>query len=346
MPQPAPAPVAPAKKSRLILVIAAVAACVVLAGGAAAYFLLHAPSSEKVYHVGIVSALAYFDPAIDGFKKKMTDLGYVEGKNITYEIERGENPVGNQALVKKLVDNHVDLIVAYPTEASLEVKEGTKESKTPVISLAASVEGTGLIDSVEHPGGNLTGVRFPIPEVAQKRLDILHQVAPKAKRVLVPYLKDYPTVAIGLASIRDQAKADDITLIEGPFATPGEVAAYLSAQEKSPEFDAILTIPEPLSILPPFIDPFYAFADAHKIPIAGAEVHQDATGPLFSVIPSAFDFGQFAAPLADKIFKGTDPGLIPIVTPDSVFSINYKVAQRIGLTLSEDLLSTANVIVH
>lgn len=293
-----------------------------------------------------MSALAYFDPAIGGFKRQMAELGYVEGKNITYEIVRGLNPVGNQALVKQLVDEHVDLIVAYPTEASLEAKEGTKGTHIPIISLAASVEGTGLIESIRSPGGNLTGVRFPIPEVAQKRLDILHQIAPKATRVWVPYLKDYPTVAAGLGSIRDQAKADGITLVEGAFSTPDELAAYLSAQEKSPTFDAVLTIPEPLSILPPFISQIYAFADAHKLPVAGAEVHADATGPIFSSIPDSAGFGELAAPLADKIFKGADPGSIPIVTPGSVFSVNYKVAQRLGLDLGENLLSTADVIIH
>ncbi|MES2006653.1 MAG: ABC transporter substrate-binding protein [Patescibacteria group bacterium] len=346
-PQATPAVSVP-KKNNKLFVYAGAAVGVLIVAALGFYFLfIQAPKgSEKVYHVGVLNALDYFGPAVDGFKSKMTELGYVEGKNIIYDIEKGAAPVGNQTIIKKFVDDHVDLIVAFPTEASLEAKEGTKGTSIPVISIAASTEDTGLIESVQHPGGNLTGVRFPIPEVAAKRLEILHELVPKAKHIWVPYLKDYPTIPVGLGALEELTKEYGITITAVPFATPDEMASYLAAHEKQPGIDAVLTIPEPLSILPPFINQIYAFADAHNIPVAGAEVLETGGGPIFSLIPNASTMGTLAAPLADKIFKGADPGTIPIVTSSSVFEINYTRIQELGLTVNESLLSTADKIIH
>ena len=344
--QPAtPTPEVVHTSSKLLMIVGGALLFFVLVG-VGVYLFSSKSASTKMYHVGVLSALAYFDPTIDGFKQKMTELGYVEGKNITYDVQKGPAPVGNQTIIKKFVDDKVDLILVFPTEASLEAKEGTKGTNIPIISTEAGIEGSGLVENIQKPGGNLTGVRFPITEVALKRFEILHELVPKATHFWIPYLKGYPTVEIALAAIRPSAEALHITLVEAPFTTPDEVTAYLKVHADAKNIDAILTIPEPVSIIPPFIDPIYAFADLHHIPVAGVAVLDSASGPIFSLIPDAQTFGILAAPLADKIFKGTPVGSIPIVTPNSVFVINYKAILRLGLTVSESLLSTADKIVH
>ena len=328
------------------LITAVIVGLLVVVGGVGFYFFQSQQAPAKVYRVGILSALAYFEPTIDGFKDTMTQLGYIEGKNITYDVQKGPAPVGNQAIVKKFVDDKVDLIFSFPTEATLEAKEGTQGTGIPIISTAAAYEGTGLVESIQKPGGNLTGVRFPIPEVSAKRFEILHELAPKATHFWIPYLKDYPTVSPSLEAIRGIAQALHITIVEAPFSTPDEVAAYLVKHKNAEGMDAILTIPEPVSILPPFIDQIYAFAGVHRIPVAGAVVSETDQGAVFSLIPDAYTFGVLVAPLADKIFKGTLVGSIPIATPPMVFIINYKVVKKLGLTVSESLLSTADKIIH
>jgi putative tryptophan/tyrosine transport system substrate-binding protein len=330
------------KKILLGLLIAAF-----LVGGAAMFYSRNTQKTKaKVYHVGILNALDYFSPVADGFKEKMTELGYVEGKNIFYDVQKAPSPVGNQAIIKKFVDDKVDLIFSFPTEASLEAKAGTEGTSIPVVAAAIGTEGSGLIESIQRPGGHLTGVRFPIAEVAARRIKIMHELAPNATRIMVPYLKDYPTVAQALAAIEPLAQALHITIIKAPFSTPDEVTAYLKAHEKDAGADVVLTIPEPISILPPFIGPILVFAEAHSMLVAGAEISDTDHGAAFSVIPSGFEMGQLAAPLADKIFNGIPAGSIPIATPESVFSINLKVLKRLGLTASEGLLSTADKIVH
>jgi putative tryptophan/tyrosine transport system substrate-binding protein len=318
----------------------------VLLCATALLFITQEKRGDTVYRVGVLSALDYFLPIIDGFKEQMTALGYVEGENIVYDIQKAPSPVGNHALAQKFVDDGVDLILVFPTEASLETKQVAEASGIPIISVGASVEGSGLIETVQNPGGNVTGVLYPIRQIAGKRLEILHQFAPRANRILVPHLKDYPTVPVGIDSVQGVATRLGLTLILKSFASPDELSAYLKQQSARREFDAVVLIPEPLSIVPAFVEQLYTFAYMHDIPIAGAEVLSSDRGPVFSLIPGSVEMGRLAAPLAEKIFKGIAPGSIPMITPELVFEINYKRATKIGLQIEESLLSTADRIVR
>lgn len=335
-------PPAPANKRILLIGGVSLVAVVVLAV-AGWYIFLGKSETPKIYHVGVLNALDYFGPVVDGFKKKMTELGYVEGKNIMYDVQKGPAPVGNQLILQKFVQDKVDLILAFPTEATIEAKEVTKGTGISVVATNAVFEGNDIAETLQRPGANITGVRFPLSEVTTRRLEILHELAPKATHIMIPYLKDYPTVAPAFEVLRPQAAALQITLLEAPFTDPSEVEPYLKAHS---DIDAILLIPEPVSIIPAFYEPMFVFADSHKIPVAGVVIHEGDSGAAFSFIPNAFNVGELAAPLADKIFKGTSAGVIPIVTPESVFEINYRVIQRLGLTVSESLLSTADRVIH
>ncbi|HEX9333755.1 MAG TPA: ABC transporter substrate binding protein, partial [Anaerolineales bacterium] len=130
----------------------------------------------KVYHVGVLSGLDAFSPAIDGFKAKLTELGYVEGKNIVYDVQKTNVDMdAYKSFAKKFVDDKVDMIFVFPTEASMEVKAATQGTNIPVVFTLAftDVPGVNLINSVREPGGNITGVRFPSADIASKRLQIL-----------------------------------------------------------------------------------------------------------------------------------------------------------------------------
>lgn len=321
---------------------------VLLILGAVGYFLLfqgrNSQQSAKVYRVGVLSALDFFDPAVGSFKQEMTNLGYIEGKNIVYDVQKGPAPVGNQNIIKKFVEDKVDLIYVFPTEATIEAKEGTKGTAIPIISIGSYLG--GLIESIQRPGGNITGVHMPIAEISAKRLEIMHEIAPKAKRIWIPHLKDYPTAEPSLGAIRPLAKVLGLTIVEAAFANPQEMTNYLNERAGDPGMDAILLIPEPISIIPAFADQIMAFAGVHNLPTAGPVVSDSDKGPLFDLIPNNLEYGRLAAPLADKIFKGISAGSLPIITPENDLEINYKVAQKLRLTISEGLLSRAKKIVR
>jgi putative tryptophan/tyrosine transport system substrate-binding protein len=302
----------------------------------------------KVYHVGILSGLDFVADSTDGFKEGMTALGYTEGKNIIYDVQKTNFDMeAYRSIAKKFVADDVDLILAFPTEATMEAKTAAQGTDIPVLFSFALIEGMGIVDSVRAPGGNITGVRYPGPDFAVRRLEVLRQIAPNAKRIFVPFQRGYPIVTPQLELLRPAAQAAGVTLIEFPADNAAELQAEFDTRASSADIgmDAILMIVEPFAVTPENYAVFAKFAYEHKIPFGGAYVPADNLTDIFGVDVISFESAKAAAVLADKIFKGTPAGTIPVLSAEPFLNINYKVAQEFGLTVPEGLLKQANKVI-
>ena len=305
--------------------------------------------TPKIYRVGILSGFEFFYPAVDGFKAKMTELGYVEGENIVYDVQTA--PVDVEAyrtIAEKFVADQVDLIFVFPTEASMEVKAATQGTNIPVIFDLAftDVEGINLIESIREPGGNITGVRFPSSEIASKRLQILLELAPDAKQVFVPYFEGYPNVPGQLDAIDTLADSAGVTLVKFGTTNPDELKAELDRQAVSGELDAILLLAEPISATPAFFTLLGKYSYEQKIPIGGTMISIDGYSTIFGLLPEAYQTGEHAAVMADKIFNGTPAGTIPVVTAEGLFTINVAAARELDVTVPDGLLKQADKILQ
>jgi putative ABC transport system substrate-binding protein len=303
-----------------------------------------AQAAPKVYRVGILSGLQWFDPIGDGFKAEMTKLGYVEGQNIVYDVHKAYvDPAEQQQILKQFVADKVDLILVFPTEAALMAKEITQGTNIPVVFANAALEGNNLVENVRQPGGNITGVRYPGPDILIKRLEFLHQLAPTANRVLVYYDPNYPNNPPTLELLRPTASTMGITLVEVQATSAEKIKADLQARSAVGDIgiDAILMMSEVVSTGPEAIAAISKFAAQHKVPILGGVMVPGDEGILLGYAPDAVGVGKAAAPLADKILKGTPAGTIPVISPDSYLHFNYKQAQYFGLTVPEGLLRQA-----
>jgi len=303
----------------------------------------------QVYRVGILSGLGFVADITDGFKVGMAELGYVEGENITYDVQTTEfDMAAYQRILDKFVADKVDLIVVFPTEASVEAKNATQGTDIPVLFTFALIEGMGLVDSVREPGGNITGVRYPGPDIAVKRFEIMREIAPEAKRIWMPYQRDYPIVQSQLDVLYPVAEAAGVTLIEFPAANAAELAAELNARAQQDDLgmDAIMFLVEPLAVTPDDYLVIAKFAYEHKIPLGGAFMLVEGYESIFGVNVKSYDTGLLAAPLADKIFKGTPAGTIPVVSAENFVQFHYTAAQRLGVTIPEGLLSQADEVVR
>lgn len=302
---------------------------------------------KKVYHVGILSGLEYMAVITDGFKEKMTELGYIEGENIIYDVQKPDSYMEDiDRISKKFVDDKVDLIFCFPTEAALGAKKATEGTKIPVVFAVTNIEDTDLIKSVREPGGNITGVRYPGPDLAIKRFDIMLQMAPQAKRYLIPYHPDLPVCYPQLEVIRPAAESAGITLIEAPLRDAKEVETFLRQRDKEPDFDALFCIAELISVTPDAFLVMNKYTTKHKIPMGGALMEVEGYSSVFGVSIDIKESGQNGAVLADKIFKGNTAGTIPVISAESYFEINYKEAQKLGLNVSESLLVQANKVIR
>jgi len=303
----------------------------------------------KVYHVGILNDGGNFAAIGDGFKAKMTTLGYIEGQNIVYDMQNANaDPAQEQRLAQQLVDEKVDLIMTFPIPPTVAANRATQGTNIPVVFAYYQVEGSNLVKSVREPGGNMTGVRYPGPELMSRRLDLLHQIAPQIKRVWIGYDKNSPNIAFALEALHTAASSLGITLVEVPATAEGELGADLAARSSSADLglDAILTMPDSFNTSPTGFAMLNKFATEHNVPLVGGLASQADQGALFINGTDFGNVGALAAPLADKVLRGTQAGTIPVVTPEQTLIINYKVAQRLGLTIPDGLLRQANKIIR
>jgi putative ABC transport system substrate-binding protein len=305
-------------------------------------------AQAKVYKVGILVGLGFTSPIADGLKQKMTELGYIEGKNITYDLQITDFDMAKyQEISKKFIADKVDAIFVTPTEATMEAKKATEGTKVPVVFNFCFTDGLGIINSIAEPGGNITGVRFPGPDIAVKRFEIMREIAPNAKRYWIPYQKGYPIVAPQIDAIRPVAAASGVTLIEGPADNAAELDSLLKAREKSKDvgIDAILFVAEPLTVSQEAFAVIAQFAFKHKIPVGGALVTAGDLSSIFGVNVDFVESGKQGAPILDKVLKGTPAGTIPVVSNENFIEINVAAAQKIGITIPDNLLKQAAKII-
>lgn len=337
----------PNKQNRFIwqITFAALLVAVVFLSG----FISQTAQTQKVYHVGILSNAIDLDDVADGFKAKMTELGYSEGKNIIYDMQSSNNDEAKmQEIAKKFVADKVDLILAYSTGNALGAKAATRGTDIPVVFAVSTIEGNDLIENVPQPGGNITGVRQPSPELTVKRLELLLEMAPMTKRVWLTYKYDFSSALAALELLRPTASSLGITLLEVPVTNVSGIQADLAARAKSGGIgiDAILMIAEPLGNSPAGWAVINEFAAKYKVPIAGHTPSQVYRGAVLTYLPDNYKTGQIAASMADKIFKGTPAGTIMVVTPEADLRINYKLAKELGLNVSEGMLNMADEIIR
>jgi putative tryptophan/tyrosine transport system substrate-binding protein len=314
-------------------------------------FFLNGCSKQepKVYQVGILCGLHVFTTTVDGFKAEMTKLGYVEGKNIVYDVHwTNFDAEAEKRILQKFVADRVDMMLVMPSEVSVAAKAVTQGTKIPVVFCQTNIEGTNLIKSVEEPGGNITGVRYPGPDLALKRFEILHTLVPHAKHIWVPYSTNVLIVSDQLKILRPAAAKAGVTLVEAPANNAAVLLADLERRAKAADIGigAILFISEPLARTPAVFPKIGKFAFEHRIPIGGVLYSLEGYSTVFGVATDNIAVGKLAARQAHKVLRGIPVGTIPVVSAESYFQLNYTVAQELGLNVPEGLLRQADEIIR
>ena len=294
--------------------------------------------SQRVYKVGILSGSDAFIMISDGFKAKMAELGYSEGKNIIFDLQKANaSQISEEQIAKKFVEEKVDLILAYPTETALIAKSVAKDTDIPIVFANAGIEGSDLVQSIRAPGGNITGVRFPGPDLTVKRLELLLELAPNIKRIGLPYDPSYPNNPPAIDALRAAASSSGVILVEMPISSLDDLKSTLESKSvlRDVGFDAIQIMSELITTSPDGFKLISDFASARKLPIAGSALTTADRGAVFGYAADPFDMGGLAAALAAKIFNGTPAGTIPVVSPEAFLRLNYKLAKELNLSVSE-----------
>lgn len=304
---------------------------------------------SKVYRVGILCGLDYLNNIFEGFRNQMEKLGYIEGRNIIYELHKTNfEPEKEKQIVESFINQKVDVILTFPTEVSIIAKTVTEGTDVPVVFSFANIEGTNLVESISSPGGNITGVRYPGPDIANERLEVLLELVPMAKRIWIPYQRGYPIVDIQLEALQKRAPALGIKIEEFPADDAAELETHLNQRRKLKDIgiDAILFIAEPLGVNPGAFAVISKFASEYKIPCGGVIMTNGEYSSLYGVNMDIIKAGEQAALLVEKILNGIPASSIPVISAESYFEVNYAFAKKIGVTIDEGMLSRADKIIR
>ncbi len=298
--------------------------------------------TNKTYIVGVINVVPDLDQALAGFKEGMTELGYIEGKNIRYIYDGPTTDISKlSAAAQTLLAAKVDLILSIATPATLAAKQAAAGNGPPVVfAVVTDPVGAGIVDSMQHPGGNITGVAFGLQE--ERRLEWLVQIAPGIKHIYVPYNPNDQSPVLALKTVGNAAAKLGVELIarEVDSETLNDAVLNIPA-----EADAVFLLPD--SLVSTRLPDIVTTATARNLPVSGANI----SAVKNSQVLTAFGFdqplcGKQAARLADQIFKGARPANLPVEMAEFYLAINLKVAKAIGLTIPDEILRQANTIIH
>ena len=291
--------------------------------------------------IGVLRADTVFDAWIETFRRTLDTLGYVEGKNVTYDYRLATAADMPQA-ARDLLGSGVDLVVAGGTPAALAAKQAS--ATVPIVFMSADPVDTGLVASLARPGANVTGIGTLAPELGIKRLELLRELLPRAKRLAVLINLDNPVSAVQQRLLESAAKDLGFQLQIWNVRRREELDGALSSLKRSHAeafvmvIDAVLMggqqriAQQMLRAKIPGIFPFRTGVQA---------------GGLLSYGPDIPALWQQAAVMADKIFKGAKPADLPVEQPIRFeLVVNLRTATALGLSIPESILQRADEVIR
>ena len=297
--------------------------------------------------VGWLSAgnLESHKPMVDAFRDGMKELGYTEGKNYVIDFHWGSDSFKSYGwMAQDMVRNKPDVIVAtceYTSSASLRAT-----TEVPVVlAISGDPVKLGYVKSISRPGTNVTGLASISPALAAKRLELLKEVVPQAKRIAVLHQPDDDSSVHGLAEARAAAKTLGLELTVFEATSPGDYDRVF-AQIRPAKLDALLVLPGTQ----------LAFINRGKLAKLALDARLPASFPYDDFVTEGglMSYGadmqsQFrrSASYVDRLVKGARAADLPMEQPTRFeLAINAKTAKALGIAVPSSVLVRADRVVQ
>jgi putative tryptophan/tyrosine transport system substrate-binding protein len=318
---------------------------IALLGGAAATWppTVHAQQADKLATIGYLGDDASsWSPWTARFVERLRELGWNEGQNIAIEYRwlegHGERIAG---IASEFVRRNVNVIVTYGA-AVAGLKQAT--ATIPIVfAIAVDPVGSGIVASLSHPGGNVTGLSLVQSDIAGKRLEFLREIVPGLRRLAIMFDGGYA------AAMRENNETYAAARILGLDVVPH---AIRRAEDIAPAFEAIKSQADALYVAVAALvnanrEQIARSALGARLPTTFNESSWVEVGGLMSYGPNISNQFRRTAEIVDKILRGAKPGDIPVEQPTKFeLSINLKTAKALGLTIPPALLATADEVIE
>ena len=282
---------------------------------------------------------------IEGFLQGLREHGYIEGQNIVIEYRfSGDRNDRLPELAAELVALKVDLIVASGSPASFAARRVTETIPIVMGSLNADPVATGLIASLAHPGGNITGITEMAPQLSGKRLQLLKEIIPSLSRVAVfwnPLNPAYDPILKDLAAAA-QTMGAELQRLE--VRVPEDFEGAFEAARKQ-RAGALILPGDPLVTNRPKVVADLALE--YQLPTMVENKEMAVAGALLSLGPNIVDSYRRSATHVDKILKGAKPGDLPMEQPTKFdLFVNLNTARALGMTIPQSVIVQATHVIQ
>jgi putative ABC transport system substrate-binding protein len=299
----------------------------------------------KVWHLGVLASSIGYQAAEDAFRRRLRELGYVEGKNLVIEwrILKGEGPNRLSELAAELVRLKVDCIIANGIVTSRAAMQAT--STIPIVMANGGDDPArlGMVASLARPGGNMTGFISLSTELSGKRLELLKETLPRVSNVAV--LWD-PNTNGGPVTFKETAIAGNKLGIQLHPLQARDPEGMEQAFEAAGKARAQALIVVAAGVMNSYRARIAELAIKSRLPVMYTDIEFIHAGGLMSYGADRSEQWRHAADYVDKILKGAKPADLPVQQPMKFeMIVNLKAAKQIGLTIPPNVLARADKVI-
>jgi len=273
----------------------------------------------------------------------MAEKGFIEGENVTYIYNGplGPDAAKLEAEVQSFVDAKVDLVLALATPGTVAAQKMTSGTGIPVVFTPISDPlGAGFVESINEPGGNMTGVRNG--GFTPKNLEWLKTIVPDIKKIYAPYNPNDKSAIFARGLLLETAAKLNIEVVTPEVATADDIPGVLA--EMPDDIDAIFCLSD--SMILSRVADIVAFANERKIPVSAVSRPHVEAGTLMGFGSEFNTVGRQTANVAAQVLNGADPATLPVEESEYFLFLNQKTADLLGITFPDEALKAAAGIIR
>jgi putative ABC transport system substrate-binding protein len=316
-------------------------AFIIVAGGAIAWPLAaRGQSAGKLPIIGFLFAdAAIFTPWIAAFIERLNALGWIESRTVAFEYRWSNEPERDAEVAAEFVRLPVDVILT--DGPSVPIAKRATSTIPIVFALASDPVGGGLVASLAHPGGNVTGLSLQSTDLAGKRIELMREVVPHLRRLAVMIDVGFAQSALEVREARAAARSFGIEIVPLEIRRAEDIASVFATLSRPAE--ALYAVGSAL------VDTNRArilkLASDARLPTLFSNRDHVQAGALMSYGANFPDLFRRSADLVDKVLRGADPGDLPVEQPVKFdLAINLKTARAIGIPIPVTLMARADEV--
>ena len=294
---------------------------------------LKADKKKDVFRIGISQFITHqsLDATREGFVDELAKQGYIEGKNIEIDLQNAQGEQRNLKTISQQLAESSDVVLAIATPSAQSLANTTQT--TPVIfSAVTDPVSAKLVESREHPGGNVTGTSDQSSDAISTQINLIKKVLPKAKTIGILYTQSEPNSVVQKDEAKRLLKEKGFTVVEKTILDSNNVKA--AAESLMAEVDMVFVPTD--NIISSTMETVKQVSIKHKVPVFGGSTEMVAVGGLYNYGTNYEELGRQTARMLIRVLKGEKPENIAVELPEKLeLHTNQEMADALGIDISK-----------